>query len=114
MPRTHHAINYIEFACTHPERMRAFYGAVFSWTFQDYGPSYLAFHDGNLDGGFTTEATVSHAGPLVVLYSDNLEATLRTVQAHGGSIEKEIFAFPGGRRFHFADPDGNLLAVWSE
>jgi uncharacterized protein len=114
MPRTHHAINYIEFACTQPERIRAFYGAVFGWTFQDYGPSYLAFNDGSLDGGFTTEATGSHAGPLVVLYSDNLESTLEDVKVHGGSIEKEVFAFPGGRRFHFADPDGNLLAVWSE
>ncbi len=114
MPKTHHAINYVEFPCTHPERIRAFYENVFGWTFQEYGPSYLAFSDGNLDGGFTTDATTSHAGPLVVLYSGDLESTLKEAQAHGGSIKKEIFSFPGGRRFHFEDPDGNLLAVWSE
>jgi predicted enzyme related to lactoylglutathione lyase len=114
MPRIHHTINYIEFPCMRPERMRAFYGEVFGWTFEDYGPSYLAFHDGSMDGGFTADATVSQTGTLVVLYSSDLESTLSSVKAHGGSIVKEIFSFPGGRRFHFQDPDGNILAVWSE
>ena len=107
MAKTHHAINYIEFPCTRPARIQAFYGRVFGWTFQEYGPDYLAFNDGTLDGGFTTEAAISHAGPLIVLYSADLEASLKEVKAHGGSIEKQIFAFPGGRRFHFKDPDGN-------
>lgn len=114
MPRIHHAINYIEFPCVRPQRMRVFYAAVFGWNFQEYGPSYLAFQDGNLEGGFTTDAIISHDGPLVVLYSANLEATLNSVTAQGGAIVKEIFSFPGGRRFHFQDPDGNILAVWSE
>ena len=114
MPKIHHAINYIEFPCVRPDRMRAFYGAVFGWTFEDYGPSYLAFHDGNLDGGFTTDAVISESGPLVVFYSNDLESTLNSVKANSGTIVKEIFSFPGGRRFHFQDPDGNILAVWSE
>jgi predicted enzyme related to lactoylglutathione lyase len=114
MPRIHHTINYIEFPCMRPESMRAFYGKVFAWTFEDYGPSYLAFHDGSIDGGFTADAIVSQTGPLVVLYSSDLESTLEKVKANGGSIVKEIFSFPGGRRFHFQDPDGNILAVWSE
>jgi hypothetical protein len=32
----------------------------------------------------------------------------------GGEISKPIFDFPGGKRFHFCDPNWNELAVWSE
>lgn len=110
----HHAIDYIEFPCTDPQAIKTFYSAVFGWTFEDYGPSYIAFHDAGVEGGFTTEEPVTTGGARVILYSDNLEATLVAVQAAGGRIHKEIFSFPGGRRFHFLDPDGNHLAVWSE
>lgn len=110
----HHAVNYIEFPCTNPEAIKVFYTTVFGWTFEDWGPSYISFSDGSLDGGFTTAEPISESGARVILYSNNLEATFAAVKQAGGRIHKEIFSFPGGRRFHFLDPDGNHLAVWSE
>ena len=107
-------IDYIEFPCAEAARAKAFYNAVFGWTFVDYGPSYTSFHDGRIAGGFTTDAKVSPDGPLVVLYAQDLEGIQAKVVAAGGAIVKEIFSFPGGRRFHFADPEGNILAIWSE
>jgi predicted enzyme related to lactoylglutathione lyase len=110
------AINYIEFACKDIPGIKAFYSKAFGWEFTDYGPDYAAFSDGKTDGGFFyAEGGLIKAGnPLVVLYNANLEDTLETVKLAGGTITQEIFPFPGGRRFHFADPDGNVLAVWSE
>jgi predicted enzyme related to lactoylglutathione lyase len=107
-------IDYIEFPATDIAATKAFYGAVFGWTFEDYGPAYIAFHDGRLAGGFTTGAAVQPNGVLVVCYADDLEATLARVRAAGGRIVKDIFSFPGGRRFHFTDPNGNELSVWTD
>ena len=110
-------IDYIEFPSRDLEASTAFHAAVFGWTFQDYGPDYRAFNDGRLDGGFYRADSVAapgSGGALVVLYADDLEATLERVRVHGGTILKDIFAFPGGRRFHFAEPGGNELAVWSD
>ena len=107
-------IDYIEFPCADTGRVKAFYNAAFGWTFEDYGPDYTSFHDGRLAGGFTKDARVSADGPLVVLYAADLEGIQAKVVQAGGKIVKEIFSFPGGRRFHFADPEGNLLAVWSD
>jgi predicted enzyme related to lactoylglutathione lyase len=107
-------IDYIEFPAKDVEATKKFYNQVFGWEFQDYGPSYTSFHDGRIAGGFTTEATVQKGGVLVVLYAANLEALEAKVVAAGGKVTKPIFSFPGGRRFHFADPSGNELAVWSE
>ena len=107
-------IDYIELVVADIARSKAFYAEAFGWTFQDYGPTYSAFADGLLEGGFTTDGVVAvSGGPLVVLYHDDLEACLNHVKAAGGHITKEIFPFPGGRRFQFADPDGYELAVWS-
>ena len=92
------------------DSVKAFYRAAFGWTFTDYGPTYSAFEEG-LDGGFGTDAA---ATPLPVLYSENLERSLEAVTEAGGKIVKPIFEFPGGRRFHFADPAGNELAVWGK
>lgn len=108
-----HTINYVEFAATDLEAIKRFYTEVFGWTFTDYGPTYAAFGDSYLDGGFTTKATPGK-GPLVILYADDLQKTKESITAHGGTIAKDIYAFPGGKRFHFADPSGNELAVWSE
>lgn len=110
------AINYIEFACKNIPAIKVFYHAAFGWEFTDYGPDYAAFKDGHMDGGFFhAEGDWVKAGnPLVVLYTTGLEALLEKVKIAGGTITQEIFSFPGGRRFHFADPDGNVLAVWSE
>lgn len=113
-PRRDSAIDYIELNVGDIARSKAFYGSAFGWQLTDYGPTYCAFSDGHLEGGFTTAEAPSPGGPLVVLYADDLEAMQRRVEAAGGKIVKPIFAFPGGRRFHFTDPDGYELAVWSE
>ncbi|MFJ9990041.1 VOC family protein [Pseudomonas putida] len=106
-------IDNIEFNVTDIGRSKAFYGAVFGWTFTDYGPTYTEFSDGRLSGGFTTGEAVRPGGPLVILYADDLEATQRRAEAAGARINRATFAFPGGRRFHFIDPDGYELAVWT-
>lgn len=111
---THHRLNYIEFPAENLEAIKKFYSDTFGWTFTDYGPTYTAFSDGAMDGGFTTGTIAKNAGPLVILYSSNLEASRDAISAHGGAIVKDIFDFPGGRRFHFTDPAGNELAVWSD
>jgi len=109
----HHAINYIEFKVTDVEESKRFYSAAFAWQFNDYGPEYAGIKgdDGEV-GGFARSEVVESGGPLVVLYSDDLESSVKAVKAAGAEICKEIFRFPGGRRFHFLDPSGNELAVW--
>ena len=92
---------------------KSFYSRAFGWSFTDYGPTYAALSEG-LDGGFQAEAGAAAPKPLPVLYSEDLEATLEAVETAGGAIVRPIFAFPGGRRFHFTDPAGNELAVWGQ
>jgi uncharacterized protein len=107
-------MDYIEFPATDIEATKLFYNSVFGWNFTDFGPNYTSFHDGRLAGGFTMSARPVKGGALVVLYAKDLSATQRKVTESGGKITIEPFEFPGGRRFHFADPNGNELAVWSE
>lgn len=107
-------IDNIEFNVTNIERTKAFYGAVFDWTFIDYGPTYSEFSDGRLTGGFTTGEPVRPGGPLIILYADDLAATQTRIEAAGATISRAVFTFPGGRRFHFLDLDGYELAVWSD
>ena len=107
-------VDYIEFPATDIEKTKRFYSQVFGWEFTDYGPGYTSFTDGRLAGGFDAAAEVGAGGPLVVLYSTNLAEIEARVGDSGGQIVREIFEFPGGRRFHFTDPSGNELAVWSE
>ena len=106
-------IDNIEFNVTDIERAKKFYGEVFGWSFTDFGPEYCEFNDGRITGGFTTLGPVKTGGPLVILYADDLEATQKRLEGLGAPIVKPIFPFPGGRRFHFTDPDGYELAVWS-
>jgi predicted enzyme related to lactoylglutathione lyase len=107
-------IDYVEFPATDMEGTKRFYSTVFGWSFTDYGPEYTCFNDGRLSGGFTQVPRVVGGGPLVVLYATELEAIEDRVKNAGGRITKAIFEFPGGRRFHFTDPNGNELAVWSD
>lgn len=107
-------IDYVEFPATDVSETKRFYSQVFGWSFEDYGPDYTSFNDGRLTGGFYTSSDVAAHGPLVVIYASDLEAAGAKVVAAGGKIVKEIFEFPGGRRFHFSDPSGNELAVWSD
>ena len=105
-------IDYVEFPGGDIAKAKEFYQQVFGWRFEDYGPEYSSFSDGRLAGGFSAGPPIRK--PLVVLYAADLEAFLGKVQSAGGSITKPIFSFPGGRRFHFIDPNGNELAVWSD
>ncbi|WP_252088818.1 VOC family protein [Pseudomonas sp. MWU13-3659] len=107
-------IDNIEFNVSNIKRSKGFYGAVFGWTFVDYGPTYTEFSDGRLTGGFSTGEPVRPGGPLIILYSDDLADAQSRVMAAGGKISREVFSFPGGKRFHFTDHDGYELAVWTE
>jgi predicted enzyme related to lactoylglutathione lyase len=107
-------MDYVEFPASDIEATKRFYNSVFGWSFTDYGPEYTSFHDGRLAGGFAMAAKPSRGGALVVLYAKELEETRQKVIVAGGKIAVETFKFPGGRRFHFTDPNGNELAVWSE
>jgi uncharacterized protein len=106
-------MDYIEFPGTDIARTKAFYAQAFGWKFTDFGPDYTSFEDGRMSGGFTKDRPVAQ-GALVVIYASDLIASEAKVKAAGGKIVKAAFDFPGGRRFHFADPSGNELAVWSE
>jgi len=103
-------LDYLELRGGDVAGSKAFYAAAFGWSFVDYGPGYAAFDQG-LKGGFDG---ASEAPPLPVLFATDLDAIQTKVTAAGGTIVKPIFSFPGGRRFHFRDPAGNELAVWSE
>jgi predicted enzyme related to lactoylglutathione lyase len=107
-------IDYIEFPATDIAKTKSFYGEVFGWKFTDYGPDYTSFEDGRLAGGFSKERAATKGGALIVIYAQDLEATEQAVRNAGAKISTETFSFPGGRRFHFIDPNGNELAVWSE
>lgn len=106
-------IDNIEFNVSDIARSKAFYGQVFAWQFTDYGPTYTEFSDGRLRGGLTTGEEVRPGGPLVILYAEDLALMQQRVLAAGGVISREVFAFPGGRRFQFLDPDGYELAIWT-
>lgn len=106
-------IDYIEFPSIDLIKTKTFFTEVFHWQFKDYGPEYTSFNDGRLRGGFY-QGDVNSKGPLVVIYASELEATQTKIENAGGKIVKQIFSFPGGRRFHFHDPSGNELGVWSD
>ena len=107
-------IDYVELPGTDLPATKAFYASAFGWRFVDYGPDYAAFEDGGLDGGFNGDPADRTDKPLVVLFATDLEAMFDRVTTAGGVITRPIFAFPGGRRFHFRDPSGNELAVFCE
>src|SRR5690554_5503391 len=111
---TPNSIDYIEFKASDLAVIKDFYSKVFDWKFTDYGPTYTAFSNSGLNGGFEQSHEKIRNGALVVLYHNQLESALGKIQKAGGTISKDIFEFPGGRRFHFIDPAGNELAVWSE
>jgi len=107
-------IDYIEFRAKDLGAVREFYQTCFHWKFTDYGPEYCSFENSGVYGGFRKSDEPPCDGVLVVLYHKELETILQKVREAGGKITKDIFSFPGGRRFHFRDPSGNELAVWSE
>ncbi|MFT4087712.1 MAG: VOC family protein [Gordonia sp. (in: high G+C Gram-positive bacteria)] len=118
MPHHHHAIDYVEFSAPDIGASKDFYSTVFGWEFVDYGPEYAGFKGPNTGGDpdHRTEAGGLAADgpstPLVIVYSDDVDASLDAVVAAGGTVITGPYSFPGGRRFHFTDPSGNELAVW--
>ncbi len=113
----HHTIDYIEIPVTDVARAKRFYADAFGWRFTDYGPDCAGISgpDGSPSevGGLARTDEVRPGGPLVVLFSTDLDASLAAVEAAGGNVTDPPFDFPGGRRFHFADPSGNRLGVWA-
>ena len=113
----HEKINYVEFPAKDIEAIKLFFNKAFGWTFEDYGPDYISFSNQGIDGGFyksDLKSSTENGSALIVLYSNNLEQTQSKVLEAGGEIIRPIYSFPGGRRFHFCDPNGNEYAVWSE
>jgi len=107
-------IQYIELYATDLGEIKRFYSTIFGWIFTDFGDNYTAFENSGVSGGFEKVDSVTHGGPLVILYHAKLELAKENIIKGGGIISKDIFSFPGGRRFHFTDPSGNELAVWSD
>ena len=111
---TDNHINYIEFKAKDLAQIKAFYNACFGWMFTDFGDRYTAFTESGVAGGFEqSDAPIVNAA-LIVLYHSALTEVMDRITAFGGKITVDLFSFPGGRRFHFTDPAGNELAVWSE
>jgi uncharacterized protein len=110
-------IDYLELPARDLDAVQQFYQQAFGWEFTAYGPDYRAFSDGVMNGGFyraDRHSSTDNGAALIVLYASDLEQAQETVLASGGRLAKVIFSFPGGRRFHFRDPNGNELAVWSD
>ncbi|WP_084105199.1 VOC family protein [Demequina sp. NBRC 110056] len=114
-PHAHHAPDYIEIPALDAEAATRFYGDAFGWRFTSYGPAYhgIVAGDGREVGGISEVGEVTRGDLLVVLFSRDLQSSRDSVVKAGGTITRDIFDFPGGRRFHFADPSGNELAVWA-
>ncbi|MGK5682614.1 VOC family protein [Actinoplanes sp. URMC 104] len=113
----HHAIDYVEITVGDVAAAKRFYGEAFGWQFTDYGPDYAGIHrpDGTGEaGGLRAGEPVGVGGPLVLLYSSDLDASVDAVRAAGGRIIEGPYEFPGGRRFEFTDPSGNELGVWAD
>lgn len=104
-------LNYVELTAGDVAGTAAFYEAAFGWTMARFGPSYAATTTGDTDIGLQGDAAEARTVPLPVIDVDDLVAAERAVIAAGGTIVLPAFDFPGGRRFHFADPAGNELAV---
>jgi len=110
-------INYVEFPARNIQATKKFFENTFGWSFEDFGPDYIAFYNQGINGGFyksDLSSAVHHGAALIVFYSNNLEKTQGKIIKSKGVISKKIFSFPGGQRFHFTEPSGNEFAVWSD
>jgi predicted enzyme related to lactoylglutathione lyase len=115
----HHSIDYVELTVTDLEQAKRFYTEAFGWRFNDYGPEYAGIRSQQGEsapevGGLRRDQQVRAGGPLVLLYSTDLDQSVEAVKNAGGRLVDGPYEFPGGRRFHFADPSGNELGVWAE
>lgn len=113
----HEKINYLEFPAGNVEAAKSFFSQVFGWEFQDYGPEYTAAQGAGIDCGFyqsDLNISTQNGSALIVFYSEDLKKTQNKIEEYGGKIIVPVFSFPGGRRFHFEDLNGNEFAVWSD
>ena len=110
------SVNYLEMPLVNHAETKSFYQSVFGWEFQDWGPDYMCFLDAGINLGFNRQLIPGPIanGALVVIYADDLEKTESRIREAGQTIVKETYGFPGGRRFHFTDPNGNEIAVWTQ
>ncbi len=104
-------IDYVEFTSESLEETESFFAAAFGWSFIEYGPDYRDIQNAGTGGGIERNP---HRAPLIVLYSDDLADAYARVNAAGGTITKEVFSFPGGKRFEFLEPGGTAMAVWAK
>lgn len=104
-------LNYVELPVKDIGAAKSFYESAFGWSLTEFGPTYAATVSGDTDIGLQADSNETTKAPLPVIDVDDLEAALAAVQAAGGEIVRPIFAFPGGRRFHFLDPSGNEVAA---
>ena len=115
MHKQHNHIDYIEFpakSVADLQQTRDFFKHVFGWSHVMCGEDYADTSDSGVYSGINAENPTTL--PLVIVYSSNLAESLENVKAGGGTITKEIYTFPGGSRFHFREPSGTEMAVWSD
>ena len=110
----HHSLDYVELYVDDVPAAKAFYAAAFGWQFADYGDSYAGIQAPGGDGelGGITVGEARGPGPLVLLISEDLAGSERAVTEAGGEVVEGPYDYPGGRRFHFRDPSGNVLGVF--
>jgi predicted enzyme related to lactoylglutathione lyase len=110
----HHLVDFFEVPVLDLAGAKAFYGAAFGWTFKDWGDDYADIQGAGLSGGLRlVQERPTTSGPLIIIYSNDLDATERAVTAAGATIVARQ-EFPGDKRFHFVDPGGCELAVWTK
>ncbi len=115
----HHSLDHVELKVTDLDRARRSYAEAFGWRSTDHGPGYAGIRDSADDaapevGGLRLDEEVRAGGPLVLLYSADLDASVAAVTGAGGRVVTGPYEFPGGRRSTVTDPSGNELGVWSE
>lgn len=110
-------IDYVEFAVDDLQEATAFYAKALGWEFNDYGGEYAGIKDPTKPshefGGLNPHPATSRGDGVVALArTDDVDGTLASVLAAGGRITVELNEYPGGRRFMFADPWGNVVGVY--
>src|SRR3954468_1008831 len=114
MRHAHHSIDYVEIYVDDVAAAKTFYREAFGWRFNDYGETYSGIQapDGDGELGGLTVGETRGASPLVLVISEDLDTSLDAVRTAGGEVVEGPYPYPGGRRFHFRDPSGNVLGVF--
>ena len=110
-------IDYVEFPVPGADaltRTQTFFSRVFGWGYKQWGEDYADTTDSGVGSGLAAQTANGTGQPLIVIYTDDLPAMREKVLVAGGVISRETFSFPGGQRFHFREPSGLELAVWSD